>query len=74
MNQIIYEVSNVKYLLFSAVLKQQHQIEAFTKKVEKYKGIIQSYDVDNSLWNGTSVKVSVLIPEQNALSFSNLDV
>lgn len=73
MDKIIYEVNNVRYLLFSAVFKTKTHAEKFTEKVKKYDGILQSYDVKESFWNGRTVSANVLIPEKFALLFSNLE-
>jgi|688.fasta_scaffold25274_20 hypothetical protein len=71
MEQLIYEVNGIKYLLFSAVLKTKAQANDLTAKVERHNGIIQSYDIEESFWNGTSVKVKMLIPGKLAYLFSS---
>lgn len=71
MEQLIYEVNGIKYLLFSAVCKTKKQANDLTEKIERHNGIIQSYDVEESFWNGTSVKVRMLIPEKLAHLFSS---
>lgn len=71
MEQIIYKVNNINYLLFSAVCKTKTQATRFTERIKKHNGIIQAYDVEESFWNGTKVSVKVLIPEHLAISFSN---
>ena len=70
MEQLIYEVNGTKYLLFSAVCKTKKQARDLTTKIENHNGIIQSYDVEESFWNGTTVKVKMLIPEKLAYLFS----
>ena len=67
----MYEIFGIKYLLFSTVCKSKLQAQDLEKRIEKHSGIIQSYDVEESFWNGTSVKIKVLIPEHLAKSFSS---
>ena len=71
MEQLIYEVNVINYLLFSAVCKTKSQANDLTTKIESHNGIIQSYDVEESFWNGTTVKVKMLIPEKLAYLFSS---
>jgi hypothetical protein len=70
MEQIIYKVNDINYMLFSMVCKTSSQADKINKKIEKFNGIIQSYDIKESFWNGILVKIKVLIPEQNAILFS----
>lgn len=72
MEQLIYEIFGIKYLLFSAVCKSKSQAQDLADRIKIYNGIIQSYDVEESFWNGTSVKIKALIPEHLAKSFSSL--
>jgi len=71
MENLIHEVNGIKYLLFKADLKSKQQATDFTDRIKSHKGIVQSYDVKESFWNGTTVSISVLIPEQVAYLFSN---
>lgn len=71
MKQIIYKVNGVNYLLFSMVCKSKSQGKSLIEKIQKYNGIMQSYEPKESFWNGITVKVNVLIPESSAISFSN---
>ena len=48
MEQLIYEVNGIKYLLFSAVCKTKSQANILTEKIKKYNGIIKFYDVEKS--------------------------
>jgi hypothetical protein len=70
MEQIIYKVNDINYMLFSMVCKTSSQADKINKKIEKFNGIVQSYDIKESFWNGILVKIKVLIPEQNAILFS----
>ena len=74
MEQLIYEVNGIKYLLFSAVCKTEKQTIDLNQKIKNHNGIIQSYDIDESFWNGTSVKIKMLIPEKLAYLFSSSKV
>ena len=73
MEQLIYEIDGVKYLLFSAVCKTKTHAEKITQSVKNHSGIIQSYDVKESFWNGNTVSVKMLIPEKFARSFSEAE-
>lgn len=64
MEQIIHKINNINYVLFSAVFKTESHAKIFAERVKKYNGIIQTYDVENSFWNGIKVTVKVLIPEK----------
>jgi hypothetical protein len=71
MEQLIYEINGIKYLLFSAVCKSKSQANDIAKRIDKYQGIIQSFDVEESFWFGKRVKVKMLIPEKFAYLFSS---
>ena len=73
MEQLIYEIDGVKYLLFSAVCKTKLHAEKITKSVKNHSGIIQSYDIKESFWNGITVSVKMLIPEKFSRSFSEAE-
>jgi hypothetical protein len=69
MEKLIYEIDNKKYVLFEtefplAIAKTQE------KTISLYGGIIQSAKVINSFWNGASVNIKSLIPEERALDFA----
>ena len=70
--QINYEVSGIKYLLFECDLNDRSYVN-FIKKIERFKGIMQSAKKTNGFWSETIVTVKVLIPEINAISFTNFD-
>ena len=53
------------------VCKTSRQVDKINELIEKFNGIIQSYDIDESFWNGRLIKIKVLIPEQNAIQFSS---
>jgi hypothetical protein len=73
MEQLIYEVNGVKYLLFSAKLSSELQSRKFVDRIKDHKGIIQSMDQDYGFLFLT-VRVRVLIPEHLACQFSGSHV
>lgn len=70
MENIIVELNGIKYLLFECDLNNRTHLK-FTQKVQKYRGIVQSMKIKSGLFIETIVTVKVLIPEINAISFSN---
>ncbi len=70
--QINYEVNGIKYLLFECDLNSRSH-EKFTRKIEKYRGIVQSVKKTSGFWSETIVNVKVLIPEINAINFTNIE-
>lgn len=69
MEQSNYSVNGKNYLLFKFILTSR-TVGRFENRLEKYKGILQSFDTKYSFWDGKKYYVSVLIPEQYALEFS----
>lgn len=74
MEQLIYEVSGIKYLLFSDVCVTDNQLNKLTERVKNYEGIFQSIDGVQNFWSGDIIKVRMLIPEKHALEFGNFKI
>lgn len=73
MEQLIYEINKKKYLLFSVLVLNKNQSTRMLENIKKYDGIIQSYNTkeQTSFWDSKKLLMNVLIPEENAIKFSN---
>ena len=69
MEQSNYSVNGKNYLLFKFILTSR-TVGRFENRLEKYKGILQSFDTKYSFWDGKKYYFYVLIPEEYALEFS----
>lgn len=69
MEKLIYEIDGKKYILFEVELPirlaKQHE-----KNIALYDGIIQTVKSIDSFWNGRSVNIKCLIPENKAIDFA----
>jgi hypothetical protein len=70
MEQLIYEVNGIRYLLFSAICQNEYQSDKLIVKAHLNDGIIQKVHVSDTFFGGTKVSIDVLIPEENAIKFS----
>ena len=71
---VLHEIGGVKYVLFETEIPCTDKGRKIAKKVDEnvkeYKGIELSSKHKSSFLSAGSVKVKVLIPEYNALEFS----
>jgi len=74
MEQIIYEIKGIKYVLFLLQLSDRNEGKEMVNTVIKMNGIIQSYEVVEAFWAGISIKAKVLIPEEFAHLFSDIEM
>jgi len=67
---IIQNVNGVDYMLFEFFTENESSVESLTDKTRKYKGILQKFDIKQSMF-GTfkSAECMVLIPVEHALEF-----
>lgn len=71
MKKIIFEIDNRKYLLFDAEINMASG-KSFMEAIQENNGIIQSNKINQGGWiTKPTMAVSVLIPEENAVKFSN---
>ena len=71
MKNIIFEIDKIKYLLFDAEIDISCAVK-FLDAVKQNNGIIQSNRINQGGWiTKSSILISALIPEENAVSFSN---
>lgn len=69
--KVIYEINNKKYVLFEQNFPfDEEEIEFIVDVVRDNNGIIQKCDIKNSSLFSKRAEVSMLIPEENALKFS----
>jgi hypothetical protein len=74
MEQIIYEIKGIKYVLFSLQLPDRNEGKEMVNTFRKMDAIIQSYEVVETFWAGKSIKAKVLIPEEFAHLFSDIQM
>ncbi len=70
MDQIIHTINKKNYVLFEVEVPISRTTK-WEDKINRYSGITQSITKKESFWNGTTINIKILIPEENAMDFSN---
>lgn len=74
-NQLSVEINGVKYIAFDRILSTKKDAESLKVKAEKLTAIwhgIIAIKRESFLHKGYAI-VRILVPEEHALAFSNLD-
>lgn len=73
MEQLIYEITGKKYLLFQVPFSDVGKANQFQETVKKFDGIVQGVCDLKRGWFSGSFTLKALIPEERAIEFSNFD-
>ena len=77
MKKLVHTLNGVNYLLFECPfpLNKKTDLDSFYEKVNTVDGIIQGGEkVSGGFWGNSYFKISVLIPEDKAVLFSNSEM
>ena len=72
--ELVYKINGVNYVLFNCpfALRNKTGVDELYEKIDLYKGILQGAEkIDGGFWGDSYLKITVLIPEDKALIFSN---
>ena len=75
MKKLLYTINGINYLLFECpfpISTTQTKLDGFFDKIKSFKGIVQGCEkINGTFWVESHLKISVLIPENNSIMFSN---
>ena len=77
MKKLVHTLNGVNYLLFECPfpISGESKLHSFYKKLSKFNGILQGADkVEGGFWGHSYLKVTVLVPEENAFIFSESEM